>query len=321
MLETLLFALQVTGPIVIAISAGVLLKSVGLLPDRLISLGSAMVFYISLPLLMFTSVLRQPFADALKPDLVILGVFITLVVFYLGHLLSRHARLRSMPDMRAVVVQASFRGNLGIVGLSLCLNAYGTDALADVSVLMAMLTITYNVLSVWLFVRTDGKPGSTSSYWQITLQMLKNPLITSILAGLLLGVFWSPSQSIVTFADTFVAWTLPTALLCIGGSLTLQSAQDNRWILFSVSVIKLFIMPTLALALSLLLGLPAREAGMLFLLSASPVAAASYVMVRAYCAESSPGVPLAANLVVVTTLLSMLTVTLGVFVLRTLQII
>jgi predicted permease len=80
-------------------------------------------------------------------------------------------------------------------------------------------------------------------------------------------------------------------------------------------------MPLIALLLALSYGLPANEVGMLFLLSSSPVAAASYVMARAYCSDASDSVPLAASLIVVTTLLSMLTVTVGVFVLRSLHII
>lgn len=332
MLETLLFAFEVTGPIVVAISLGLILKTVGLLTDRFIRWGSALVFYVSLPLLMFTSVLRQPFAEAFKLDLVVFGVVITLAAYFLGHYLVNRASASATTstsnvsesvgrlEQRAVVVQACFRGNLGIVGLSLCLNAYGTEILADVSVLMAMLTILYNVLSVWLFVRAKGEPGGIGLL-SISLQMLKNPLITSILAGLLVGSLWTPDTELIRVTDTFVAWTLPVALICIGGSLTLSGARESQRILVSASTVKLIVMPLIALLLALSCGLPAHEVGMLFLLSSSPVAAASYVMARAYCSDASDSVPLAANLIVVTTLLSMLTVTVGVFVLRSLHII
>jgi predicted permease len=67
---------------------------------------------------------------------------------------------------------------------------------------MAMLTILYNVLSVWLFVRAKGEPGGIGLL-SISLQMLKNPLITSILAGLLVGSLWTPDTELIRVTDTF----------------------------------------------------------------------------------------------------------------------
>ncbi len=69
--------------------------------------------------------------------------------------------------------------------------------------------------------------------------------------------------------------------------------------------------PLLTVLLALALGVEGEQLGVLFLLVSSPVAASSFVMV---VAARGDGV-LAANIVVLTTLLSALTVTLGLFVL------
>ena len=74
---------------------------------------------------------------------------------------------------------------------------------------------------------------------------------------------------------------------------------------------RLCVGPLLTGLLALLMGVRDEQLGVLFLLVASPVAAASFVMV---VAARGDGV-LAANIVVLTTLLSIVTVTLGFFLL------
>ena len=74
---------------------------------------------------------------------------------------------------------------------------------------------------------------------------------------------------------------------------------------------RLCIGPLLTVLLALAMGVRDEPLGVLFLLLSSPVAAASFVMV---VAARGDGV-LAANIVVLTTILSMATVTVGFFLL------
>lgn len=80
---------------------------------------------------------------------------------------------------------------------------------------------------------------------------------------------------------------------------------------WEASMLRLCVGPALAVIMGLLLGVEGELLGVLFLLVASPVAASSYVMV---VAARGDGV-LAANIVVLTSLLSIVTVTLGFFLL------
>ncbi|HKK57301.1 MAG TPA: AEC family transporter, partial [Marinobacter sp.] len=65
-----------------------------------------------------------------------------------------------------------------------------------------------------------------------------------------------------------------------------------------------------------LVGFEGRELGLMFLFFASPTAAASFVMVKAMQGNDR----LAANIVALTTLMASVTVTVGVFLLRSLGI-
>ena len=74
---------------------------------------------------------------------------------------------------------------------------------------------------------------------------------------------------------------------------------------------RLCVAPLVGILVALLLGVKDEQLGVLFLLLASPVAASSHVMVVAARGNGA----LAANIVVLTTLLSLVTITVGFFVL------
>jgi len=76
-------------------------------------------------------------------------------------------------------------------------------------------------------------------------------------------------------------------------------------------------MPLFFVPLAWLLGFEGRELGILFLFLATPTAAASYVMVRAAGSSAS----LAANIIALTTVISVVSFMAGLYVLNYLQLI
>lgn len=72
---------------------------------------------------------------------------------------------------------------------------------------------------------------------------------------------------------------------------------------------RLCLAPLIGVAIAVALGVRDEQLGVLFLLLATPVAASSHVMVVAARGDGT----LAANIVVLTTLLSLLTITVGFF--------
>ncbi len=313
MLATLSFALSVTLPIFLSLLIGVALRYVGWLTPRWVDRLSVLVFYVSLPLLMFSSVVRFPVSTLFQPIPTAVGIGITLLTWGGYQRLNKH-RQQPAPES-TVAEQAVMRGNLGIVGISLCLNAYGPAVLPKASLLMAMMTITYNILSVYIFVKGMGQ-GDIKAL-SLIKNLLKNPLIVGILIGalaVLLGL--RPPSEWFEFTEWWLQWTLPLALVAIGGSLNYASFLAHRALCIEVSLIKLIALPAAAVLFMLLFGLQGEMLGIIFLFCASPVAAVSFVMAKAYKANAN----LAATLVVVTTLASLLSVSVGVFALRSLGV-
>ncbi|GAB3107115.1 AEC family transporter [Aestuariicella hydrocarbonica] len=311
--EVLLFTLSVTAPIFLWLLLGGVLKVLGLLNEQWISRGSWFVFYVSLPVLMFTSMVRKPIAEVFEPTLLIVCLICTFSILALSRWWSTASRLT--PEDATVMQQGALRGNLGIIGILLCLHAYGDGVLTQVSLLMAMMTIVYNVVSVYIFV--DGLNEGRLNLKLLFVSLMKNPLIVAILASLPVA-FASVRipPEVFQWTDGFVTVTLPIALICIGGTLSYRSVKNDVKLLLKTASLKLVLMPVIGILLVLLMGVQGQPLGVVFLLMASPTAAASFVMTKAYGGNAA----LAANIVVFTTLGSLLTISLGVFVLTYLQL-
>jgi hypothetical protein len=115
----------------------------------------------------------------------------------------------------------------------------------------------------------------------------------------------------------FANMTLPLALLCTGGSLDIRSLKEDKGPAWFSTGYKLVLAPLVITLTALLFGFRGLDLGLIFLMSAAPTAAASYVMARAMGGNST----LAANIIALTTVVSLITCTLGIFVLTAMDLI
>ena len=305
---TFTFAFIVTGPIFAILLLGIVLFRAGLINDAFVDTGSKLVFNVTLPSLLFISISKTDIRHTANFALIGYAIAGTLCIYFLLEWLA--GRLVRPGEDRGVVVQGAFRSNMGIIGLAYCANAYGEVGLAAASVYMGPVTILLNVLSVVTLNRALRKHDSVAG----TLKAIaRNPLILSIL--LALPVAWAQVRLpgvLLKTGEYFAQMTLPLALLCTGASLSLKAVREEPRNAVYASAGKLLLLPVLLTAGAYLLGFRGMDLGILFLLSASPTAAASYVMVRAMGGNAG----LAANIIVLTTLASIAVTSLGIVLLR-----
>ncbi|MCP5277799.1 MAG: AEC family transporter [Thiobacillus sp.] len=307
-LNILSFAFSVTGPIFVVLMLGIALARVGLITDAFVDAGTRLVFNVTLPSLLFISISKTNLGQTAIIALIGYGLAGTLAVYLLLEVLARYL-VRPGTD-RGVVVQGAFRSNMAIVGLAYCVNAYGEAGLAAASLYLGFVTILLNILSVITLNRSLDRHGS----WRDTLRsIVRNPLIISIL--LALPVAWThlslPAVLLKT-GEYFAQMTLPLALLCTGASLSLAHLRQEPRNALYATLGKLLLVPALLTGGGFFLGFRGMDLGILFLLSSSPTAAASYVMARAMGGNAG----LAANIIVLTTLGSILITSLGIMLLR-----
>jgi len=270
------------------------------------------VFNVTLPCLLFISISKTSIGQTANLALLAYGALATLVVYLLLELLA--AWLVHPSEERGVVVQGAFRSNMGIIGLAYCVNAYGDRGLVSASLYLACITILFNILAV---VTLNRSLNTHPSILHTLAGIARNPLIIGIL--LALPVAWLEIELpavVLKAGEYFAQMTLPLALLCIGGSLSLSALRYGSRNALIAAAGKLVLVPLLVSGGGWLIGLRGIDLGILFLMSSAPTAAASFVMARAMGGNPT----LAANIVVLTTLGSLPFTSLGVTVLHALDL-
>ena len=143
--------------------------------------------------------------------------------------------------------------------------------------------------------------------------IIKNPLIIGILAAFVFSSFSIPIPEFAETAGGYIAnLTVPLALLCTGGALNFQELKTNPKKTIYASFTKLFILPFLITFGGFLYGFRGMDLGILFLMTASPTATVSFILVKGIGGNYK----LAANIIAMTALGALFSVSLGALVLR-----
>jgi len=297
-------ALTITAPIFILISLGAWLCHIKFINDAFIHVSSKFIFNIGLPVILFTSTAAHDFKHLINLSNITVITITTLLVYFLSSL-SAGKFIMEKRD-KGVFVQGAFRGNLIIVGLAFCANAYPEKGIAIATIPTAITIIMYNLLSIYTLNNSLHNQGA--SLKKNLIDIIKNPLIIGIMAGLLANLLNFSTPEIIIQSNQYIAqMTLPLALIAIGGSLNFLQIKQNIKTAFVASVWKIVISPIVLVVLLFFIPIDPTAAGVLFLLTASPTATASLIMVQSMRGNSD----LAAKIIILSTLLSLFTVTIG----------
>jgi len=310
-LNSFFFSLSVTAPIFVVLIMGIYLKRINFINDEFIHISSKVVFNISLPILLFLTIVKIPLTEVDNFPLIVYALISTLVV-YLA--LEWWAKRLEPKEDRGVFVQGAFRGNLGFIGLAYCVNAYGEEGLVAASLYIGFATTLYNILSV---VTLNKAMGRSINVLNVTKSIITNPLIIGILTAVLFSTFKIPVPEFAERAGGYLAnLTLPLALLCTGGSLNFQELKTNPRKTFYSSLAKLVLVPFVVTFGAYFIGFRGIDLGVLFLMSSAPTATASFIMVKGLGGNYQ----LSANIVALTTLGALVSVSIGLLILRSLNL-
>lgn len=309
--EQLLFSASITGPICLMLALGVILKRIHVINENFIDVASKLVFNVTLPALLFLSIISSKHDLVSSAPLIAYGLGANFLFFLFSTYVTK--RLFSDPRDRGVIIQGGFRANTAIIGLAYVSNVYGKSGVALAAVYVASMTLLYNIQAV-ICLNSKGENSSQHAFGVIIKTITKNPLIIAIIMGIL---FYSLSiavpKMVLDASQYFANMTLPLALLCTGGSLNIRSLKHEKYSTWFSTALKLIFAPIFITVGALLFGYRDIALALVFLMSSAPTAAASYVMARAMGGNAT----LAANIIALTTVCSLLTCTLGIFVLST----
>ena len=326
MFSVFMYAFNALAPILILILLGFQLKKREFLTDGFLEVGNKLMFRISLPAMLFVSVYSgvESLSD-IKWSIVIFALVMIAVIFVLGLV----AALLFIPDrkQKGVVLQCSFRSNFAIIGLVLADGLGGSSAVAVVGILSAFSVTLFNVLAVIsLTVFSDNK---TFDIKNIIRGIITNPLIIGILSGVVALAFKNvfPVDKNLKFLysafETLGKLATPLALIVLGGRFTFKAGAGMLKQIAIATIMRIVVAPFIALGLAVILtklgvvNFGTSEFPALIALFATPVAVSSAVM----AAEMKSDAVLADQLVVWTSVFSVITIFIFIVALRSLEMI
>ncbi len=323
MLSALLFALKIILPNLILMGLGFLLNKFEQVSKAFIDDASKLVFNYALPCLLFFSVADSDVNYAEQVRLILAGVVVTLMLFIGSEIYAR--KFIAEPADQGVFVQGVFRSNMAIIGLATVANAYGSEGLSVGAVYMGIVTILFNILAVITLSRAGSEAEGDNPSISMTQKignagkkMATNPLIWALVLAFVYKALpfsselLSEGSILHTVGDLLASTALPLALICAGATIKVKAMLHPSGLSMQASIGRIVIAPLLAVGVGVAFGLQGVALGVLFMMVASPTAAASYVMAKAMGGNEV----LAANILAFTTVVSLFGMALGMAVLR-----
>jgi predicted permease len=302
--------LNIVLPVFAVIALGALLKRLGLIDAPFLQQTNRLVYYVCLPLLLFYEIGRADFLANFNAGLVlgsILAVTITFLISYLYTVLRNYP-----PAARGVFSQGAFRGNIAYVGLAMVFNALGQAGLTRASILMGFLVPFLNLYAILALLWPHRNTGQGRAY--LLRQIAFNPLIIASFAGIAWSFLAIPTPLLLERSlKIATGMTLPLALLAIGGGFSCERLRGDLFTATLSAGAKLVWMPLLAAGILLGMGVTGTDLEIGVLIAGTPAATANYIMAQQLKGDAE----LAGTIVMLSTLLSAVTYTMALMILRT----
>lgn len=311
----LIFITNVVLPVFLLVFIGIILRVIKVIDDRFVKLTSDFVFKVSLPSLLFFKLYDVDLGRTFDIKMILVILVGTIVVYYFAKFVAMYLKLP--PENEGVFIQGAFRSNYAIVGLAIILRMFGSEAVAKASFYLLFALPLYNYLGVWVLKMVHNRNSKIDLY-QIAKDIMLNPLILSVIIAIPFSIAQVHlPDSIETTGNYLSEIALPLALLGIGGSIDIKSIKEASGLAFGSSVIKNIVSPLFATVTAYYLGIRGVDLGLIFVIFACPTAIVSFIM----AASMKGNIKLAGNIVIISTLGSLLTMTLGLFILKLLVLI
>lgn len=318
-MSNFLFAINATVPVFLVILLGWVLMRLGILNEGFARAGNKYVFQCALPLSLFSSISTMDFYTDFNWRFCLFCAAGTTVMFLGVWALS--ALLLRDKTMVGAFAQAAARSSAAILGVAFAVNIYGDSGM--VPMMIAAAVPLFNVFAVLILsfspqLDEAGKllpppENGGAMVKQAVINVLTNPIILGIVAGLPFALLRITLPTIVTKTVDMVGGTAsPVALLVVGASFSTGEALKKWRPAAAATFIKLFLLPALYLPLAAWLGFRNSEMVAILIMVGSPTTVACYIMAKNMHGD---GV-LTANVVVLATLLSSVSLTLWIFLLR-----
>ena len=297
-MSNFMFSLNATLPVFLVIVLGWFLMQKKMFNENFVDIINKFVFKVSLPVLLFKDIATTPIRDAFDPKFVIFCMVGTTIMFMgIWALTSIFMKDKSMVG---AFTQASARGSAAVLGIAFVQNIYGNSGMTPLMIVSAVPL--YNIYSVII----------------LTFCANTNPIILGIAAGVPFSLLNIELPPLVLKTVTNVAQTAtPMALLAVGAGFEGRKAIKKLKPTMIATFIKLVALPAIYFPFAIAMGFRESALVAILIMVGSPTTVTCYIMAKNM---GNDGV-LSSSIIVMATLLSSVTLTFWIFLLKNMGLI
>lgn len=315
-MEQLFFSLNATVPVFLVMVIGYVLKQCRVVDEPFVKTLNKFNYKITLPVLLFTDIAESDFYGVWDAEYVLYCFLVTLVSIVVIWVIA--GLIYKNKEQLGEFIQAAYRSSAAVLGVAFIQNIYGSSGMAP---LMIIGTVPlYNVAAVLVlsFTGPAAHRPDKSSLKKSCKDILTNPILIGIALGMLSSVMRVDYPPIIdkTLGNLSVLAT-PLALLGLGAGFEGHKALKQLVPTAVASCLKLLVWPALFLPLAVSMGFTQEKLVAILIMLGSPTTASCYIMAKNMHHEGT----LTSSVVVSTTFLSSITLTLWLFILRSMNLI
>ena len=278
---------------------GVVLRKTGVVDERIMRGANNIVYYVTLPLMCYRAIAAADIETMFDtPFLLYMAIGIVAVFalsFWLVPIFCKENK------RRGVLILGVFRSNDAIFGLAVAAALLGENNLGMMSIAISLSVPLFSILAV---IAMERFRSERVRFGTVLLRVIRNPIMIACYLGFLINLLNIEFPAVIQKPiDSLAAATTPIAFILLGGTISFAAVRKNRAAITAISLLRLLIVPLLAVSSLLLLGFRGEYIVVALIIFGAPVAMLTYTMAVGMQADDE----LAGTLVAITSVLSIVT--------------
>lgn len=343
-MDSFIYSINATVPVFLVMVLGGLIKKIGIIDEHFANVANRYVFKVALPVLLFRDLSKSDFKSQFEPKFVLYCSIVTILMFSLVWIFTEI--LMKDDTQKGAFIQGSCRSSAAILGMAFVQNMYSDTGMAPLMIvaavplfnIFAVVVLTFkahpkevvvNEIDTYETVQnindneevvTDNitikktVSHKTDNIKKASINIVKNPIIIGIVLGFISSMLNMKYPVIINKTIESIAQTAtPIALICIGAGFEGRKAIKKIKPTLVATFIKLIGLAAVFIPIGVALGFRNQELVAALIMLVSPTTVTSYVMAKSMDNDEV----LSSSIIVLTTVLSSITLTGWIFILRT----
>ena len=274
-------------PVFILIILGNLLRRVRVPDLSFWHVSDKLIYWVLIPALLFHHVSQITLSSTMLANyavVILSGLFVVTTLSFIAGKVFGYT-----PQIWTSVMQGAARHN-AFIALAIAGSLFGDEGLALGAIFMVILIPIINIVIVSAMASTlnqDTDNNSRPGIFDVLFELIKNPFILAIAAGLIISFVDTDRISIIHETTGLLgSAALPIMLLSIGANIKIREISSTITPIIIANVLKLLIFPIVVFFVAKSMNLSLFETTIAVIFAAVPTAASSYSLAKQFGGEA-----------------------------------